>query len=184
MDDGTMASSSIEKLLSLSASGDADRENISLDQIVDEIVTMVGSLKQYRGRKVTIHFDQGADYSVLGNETELKQVVLNLAIHALDAVKHEVGKVQFDGRRNNGFVELVVSDNGRGMTSETQEHVFEPFYNEKMNSQKRGLGLGLSITHAIIESHGGRINVASEGINKGSQFIVTLPVFSQKAKTL
>ncbi len=169
----------IEKLLSLSSGGDAERECVPLDQIVDDVATMLRSLKQYRGRKVTVRCTPGSD--VLGNETELRQVVLNLTINALEAVEPDVGEVQLEGRRHNGTIELVVSDNGYGMTDETREHVFDPFYTQRTASKRRGLGLGLSITHAIVESHGGRITAQSDGPNCGSRFTVKLPVFSEKA---
>ncbi|MFQ5461409.1 MAG: sensor histidine kinase [Phycisphaerae bacterium] len=172
----------IEKLLSLSSSGGSDRRRVALDQITNEVATMVGLLKQYRERKVSVHCDRAATLDVLGNETELKQVVLNLAVNALDAVEPEVGEVRFEGRRRNGMVELVVSDNGRGMTAEARDHVFEPFYTQKAGTTGHGLGLGLSITHAIIESHGGRISVTSDGPNQGSRFLIELPPYQPNAE--
>jgi len=170
----------IEKLLSLSSGGNAERERVPLDQIVDDVVTMLRSLKQYGRRKVAVQFAQGTD--VLGNETELRQVVLNLTINALEAVEADVGEIRLEGRRHNGSVELVVWDNGQGMTPETREHVFDPFYTRRNTSQRRGLGLGLSITHAIIESHGGSITAQSDGPNQGSRFVVDFPVFSAEAE--
>jgi len=168
----------IEKLLSLSSGGDVERERVSLDQIVDDVATMLASLKQYRGRKVRVEFDPGSN--VLGNETELRQVVLNLAINALEAVEPDVGEVSFQGRRYNSTIELVVSDNGQGMTPDVREHVFDPFYTQRSASKKRGLGLGLSITHAIVESHGGRITAQSDGPTRGSCFTVELPAFQEE----
>lgn len=168
----------IEKLLSLASGGDAERERVPLDQIVDDVATMLRSLKQYRGRKVTVRCAPGSD--VLGNETELRQVVLNLTVNALEAVEPDVGEVHLEGRRHNGTVELVVSDNGHGMTPETREHVFDPFYTQRTPSKRRGLGLGLSITHAIVESHGGRITAQSDGPNQGSRFTIEFPVFSEE----
>ncbi len=169
----------IEKLLSLSAGGGAERERVALDQIVDDVATMLRSLTQYRDRNVSVDIAPGSD--VLGNETELRQVVLNLAINALEAVEPPVGEVRLEGIRHNGTIELVVSDNGHGMTSETQEHVFDPFFTQRTSTTKRGLGLGLSITHAIVESHGGRITAYSDGPNQGSRFAVELPVFNYEA---
>ncbi len=166
----------IEKLLSLSSGGDAERTRVPLDQIVDDVATMLRSLKQYRDRKVTVEFAPGSN--VLGNETELRQVILNLTVNALEAVEPDVGEVQLKGKRHNGTIELIVSDNGHGMTHETREHVFDPFFTQRTGSKRRGFGLGLSITHAIVESHGGRITAQSDGLNQGSRFKVELPVFS------
>ncbi len=165
----------IEKLLSLSSGGDVDRECVSLDQIVDDVATMLASLKQYHGRKVTVEFAPGSN--VLGNETELRQVVLNLVVNALEAVEQGVGEVLLEGRRHHGKIELVVSDNGQGMTPEVREHVFDPFFTQRSVTKRRGLGLGLSITHAIIESHGGSITAQSDGPTCGSRFIIELPAY-------
>jgi signal transduction histidine kinase len=71
-------------------------------------------------------------------------------------------------------VELSVSDNGRGMTPQTIQRVFEPFFTDKRS--EHGTGLGLSITHAIVKDHGGRITSESAGLGLGSRFTVTLPV--------
>lgn len=66
------------------------------------------------------------------------------------------------------------------MTPETREHVFDPFFTQRTASKRRGFGLGLSITHAIVESHGGRITAQSDGPKRGSRFTVELPVFSEE----
>jgi signal transduction histidine kinase len=88
---------------------------------------------------------------------------------------------------------LVVCDNGIGMTAETLERVFEPFYSEPGRSElgrsesgggragTRGTGLGLSITHAIVTEHQGRIVAESAGPGCGSRFVVTLPAYEEQA---
>ena len=105
----------------------------------------------------------------------MKQVLLNLTINALQAVQPGTGEVAIEGRRAGGWVEVVVSDNGRGIAPESLKHVFEPFYTDKRGAGEPGTGLGLSITHAIVESHGGRITAESGGAGRGSRFTVQLP---------
>jgi len=165
----------IEKLLSLPARCDKLRERISLGQLADEVAAMMSTLEQADGRDIRVDCADAARLEVLGNETELKQVFLNLMINALNAVEPGVGVVRIRGARDNGFVELRVSDNGRGMDPDTLEHVFEPFFTTHRGAEGRGIGLGLSITHAIIESHGGTITAASGGPGKGSTFTIRLP---------
>ncbi|MGD2111410.1 MAG: HAMP domain-containing sensor histidine kinase [Phycisphaerae bacterium] len=165
-----------EKLLSLAAGRELIRERIDVRHIVDDVVSILGTLPQYRDRKLAVHVEETERLLILGNETELRQVVLNLAINALEAVQPTIGEVRFDGRRSNGAVELIVSDNGRGMTEDTLEHVFEPFFTRRGGATPRGTGLGLSITHAIIEAHGGNIRAESDGPNAGSRFFIELPV--------
>jgi signal transduction histidine kinase len=105
----------------------------------------------------------------------MKQVVLNLAINALEAVAAGTGKVGIQVRRRWDRVTLQVSDNGRGMTSDTLGRIFEPFFTDKRGQRAPGTGLGLSITHAIVESHGGTIRAESTGLDGGSRFVVELP---------
>lgn len=164
-----------EKLLSLAAGREVTRERVQVRQVLDDIMSILGALPQYRDRKLAVDVDGPERLEVLGNEAEIRQIVLNLAINALEAVQPTIGEVRFDGRRKNGVVELVVSDNGRGMTPETLEHVFEPFYTNRLGTSARGIGLGLSITNAIIEAHGGRIRAESNGPNTGSRFVIELP---------
>jgi signal transduction histidine kinase len=114
----------------------------------------------------------------MGNITEVKQVLLNLTVNALEATHAGGGEVRISGRWHNGMVELSVRDNGRGMSRQTLERAFEPFYTERRGTKggvDRGTGLGLTISHAIIESHGGQIHAESDGPGRGSRFVVQLP---------
>ena len=83
--------------------------------------------------------------------------------------------MRIDVSRDDGSVELSVSDNGRGMTPQTLERVFEPFFTDKRGARQAGTGLGLSITHRIVESHGGSIRAESDGPDRGSRFVVRFP---------
>ncbi len=172
-----------EKLLSLAAGRELVGERVQVRHIIDDVVSILGTLPQYRDRKLATHVDGAESLEILGNETELRQVILNLAINALEAVQPKVGEVRCDGRQRNGVVELVVSDNGRGMTGDTLEHIFEPFFTSRSDAPSRGTGLGLSITRAIIEAHGGRIRAESDGPNKGSRFFIELPAVTDEELT-
>jgi signal transduction histidine kinase len=162
----------VGKLLSLARPGEENRARIPLAEVARGVVGMVGALKEYRGRRVEVHVDPGERLDVLASEGDMKQVVLNLVINALEA---EGSVVRVDVGRVEGMVQLAVSDNGRGMSGEVVERVFEPFFTGKRGTGQRGVGLGLSITHAIVASHGGSIRAESEGVGKGSRFVVRLP---------
>ena len=164
-----------EKLLTLARGGNEGREPLSLSGVAREVVTMTRGLKNYRDRKVTLEFDESDPLDVVANANEMKQVLLNLTINALQAVPPGTGEVLIEGRREGGWVEVSVSDNGRGISPESLGHVFEPFYTDKRGAGEPGTGLGLSITHAIVESHGGRITAESAGSGRGSRFTVHLP---------
>jgi signal transduction histidine kinase len=118
---------------------------------------------------------------VLGAAAELKQVMLNLGLNALEAVDADRGEVRVSVSRNDAVVRVAVEDNGRGMSTETLERVFEPFFTEKRGVHDAGTGLGLSISHAIVDSHGGHLRGESDGPGKGSRFVVELPLTARRA---
>ncbi len=159
-----------EGLLDFSRLGHVEREPTDLGAIVQSVVEMVQHLGKYRAKNIQCRCT--AQSRCLANRQEMKQVVLNLLTNALDAVD-EKGTVWIDVRDNGPNVELRVSDDGCGMTSEVLEHLFEPFFTRRRDGQ--GTGLGLSITYRIIQDHGGQITAHSDGPGKGSLFVVTLP---------
>ena len=169
----------IGKLLSLARPGENNRRLLDLGTIANEVTSAVGGLRDYRDRQLEVNADPAANLTVSAVEAEMKQVVLNLTVNALEAVSPG-GEVRIDVSRRDGWVELRVKDNGRGMSPQTLERVFEPFYTEKRGAQRPGTGLGLSISHAIVESHGGQIRAASEGPGKGSEFVVRLPAAAEQ----
>jgi signal transduction histidine kinase len=168
-----------EKLLSLARGGKDVREPLNLASMAAEVAAMTRGLKNYRDRKVAINFRDDADaMQVVANASEMKQVLLNLTVNALEAVAPGSGEVVIDGRRDEEWVEVSVSDNGRGIAPESLPHVFEPFFTDKRGAGEPGTGLGLSITHAIVEGHGGRIEAYSAGCGRGSRFTFRLPAAS------
>jgi signal transduction histidine kinase len=164
------------KLLSLARQGDERRQPVNLAEVADQVAAIVSGLRAYGGRKVAVQAGpRREDLVVSAVEAEMKQVVLNLTLNALQAIDPESGDVNIDVHRRDGNVELIVSDNGKGMSPQTLERVFEPFFTEKRGVRQAGTGLGLSITHAILENHGGYIRAQSDGPGKGSRFTVEMP---------
>jgi signal transduction histidine kinase len=119
----------------------------------------------------------------MARDGELRQVVLNLMLNALQATAPGTGEVHVAIAAIDTEVEIKVRDNGAGMTPDTLDQVFEPFYTEKRGKQRPGTGLGLSITHAIVIDHGGRIWAQSDGPGKGSRFTIRLPAAFLPATT-
>lgn len=165
-----------EQLLSLARLGDHTRANVCLAQITREVAAMVGGLKKYSRRQIEVSGGPADGVMVFGSEPELKQVVLNLTVNALEATNADTGKVHIDTACRNGWIEMTVSDDGCGLAPDELSKVFEPFFTHRQRSAPRGIGLGLSISHAIVQSHGGTIVVASDGIGRGSRFTMKLPV--------
>jgi signal transduction histidine kinase len=166
------------RLLSLARGGEGGRQPLRLDEVAKQVVVLTKGLRNYRDRRVVLDFNEAAALEVTANLTEMKQVLLNLTVNALEAVPPDTGMVRVGGRRVGDGVEVFVEDNGKGMTPETLEQIFEPFFTAKRGAGDPGTGLGLSITHAIVENHGGRIRAESAGPGRGSRFTVTLPAGS------
>ncbi len=104
--------------------------------------------------------------------SQIQQVVVNLALNARDAMpKGGLLKLQLEEAAGNA--RILVSDIGCGMSEETQERIFEPFYTEK--TRGKGTGLGLAMVHAIVGDHGGEV-IVNSGEGKGSEFQVVLPL--------
>jgi|GEM_PF-413215 len=152
-----------------------------LTAVVRECVHL---LKSTVSRDVEIRSELSSSVWTLGDPAQIHQVVMNLAVNALQALD---GKGMLDlslaevdvetgylpsGARATRAALLMVCDNGCGMDAPTQEHVFEPFYTTKGSGG--GTGLGLSVVHGIVARHGGDITITSEP-GKGTQVKVFLP---------
>ena len=105
----------------------------------------------------------------------MKQVVLNLLTNALESLDPESkdGRVSIELKKGRDCIQMVLEDNGCGMTEEVLNHLFEPFFTRRRDG--RGTGLGLPITNRIITDHGGRIMPRSMGPGHGSRFEIFIP---------
>jgi signal transduction histidine kinase len=114
---------------------------------------------------------------VRGDVRRLKQAMFNLLSNATKFTP-DGGSITVEARKNGTELLISVSDTGIGITPEEQKKIFREFYQVSGGIQNKnpGTGLGLAITKNIVEKHGGRIWVESEGPNKGSRFIFTLPI--------
>jgi len=113
---------------------------------------------------------------ISGSPALLNQVFLNLlvnAIQAIDSTHRADGRIAITTRTKNGEVLIDVADNGCGIPDETLPQIFNPFFTTKAVGD--GTGLGLSITHAMVQDHGGRMEVVSTP-GQGSRFRVILPM--------
>lgn len=160
-----------EKLLDFSRLGDVQKQNTDLVELTEGVIDMVQHLGKYRQKKVGFVVAQPVIASV--NAQEMKQVLLNLITNGLDSLDPG-GEVVVELSRQSEQAQILVRDNGCGMTPEVQKHLFEPFFTRRRDGQ--GTGLGLSITYRIVQDHGGTIIANSPGPGCGSQFRVTLPL--------
>ncbi|QDU64877.1 Sensor protein ZraS [Planctomycetes bacterium Pan216] len=158
-----------EKLLDFSRVGEPERVETDLVSLIRNVIEMV----QHLGRAVDkqIVFEPEDIVMARVNPQELKQVLLNLVVNALESVD-EQGVVRVVTCREEDSVVIRVTDNGCGMTEEVRENLFEPFFTR--NRSGKGTGLGLSISHLIISQHGGTLDASSDGPGHGSTFTIHL----------
>jgi signal transduction histidine kinase len=164
-----------EKLLDFSRLGDVEKQNTDLGELVLGVIEMVRHLGKYREKKIELIQPEYVVAPV--NPQELKQVVLNLITNALDSLDPS-GTVWVSLRKSGPWAELVVRDNGCGMSSEVLRHLFEPFFTRKRDGS--GTGLGLSISWRIVADHGGAIEPASDGPGQGARMRVLLPLVAKE----
>jgi signal transduction histidine kinase len=121
--------------------------------------------------------DEVDSLEITGDERRLKQVMFNLLSNAAKFTP-DGGTISVEATRENGGLNISVSDTGIGLSAEEKKKLFQPFYQASggLKNKTPGTGLGLSITKSIVEKHGGRIWVDSEGLNKGSRFTIALPL--------
>lgn len=123
------------------------------------------------GIEVVRQFDE-SEALVMGSETQLSQVLVNLLVNAAQALKGK-GRIIIATRALNDHFSIKVSDDGPGITPDVLENIFEPFFTTK--SVGKGSGLGLAISQDIVKRHNGTISVASKpGV--GTAFLIQLPL--------
>jgi len=174
----------VKQVLSFTRGVDASRVPLHLREVVAEFSSFASTTFP---KHVAVQVDIPDDtWNVLGNSTQLQQVLLNLGVNARDAMP-DGGTLRIAARNRvvdtrpagatgaiptGNYVVLTVSDTGTGMAPDVLGKIFEPFYSTKGKGE--GTGLGLSTTRAIVRSHGGFIEVASTP-GQGTVFQVSLP---------
>jgi PAS domain S-box-containing protein len=180
----------VKQILSFARGVEGERVQLQLKHLVLE---MAGVAQETFPRSIEIRTRIARDLQpVLGDSTQLHQILLNLCVNARDAMPDggalniEVENVTVDelyARQNPGakagpHVAITVSDTGTGIPPQIMDRIFDPFFTTK--GQNKGTGLGLSTVMGIIRSHGGFITVQSE-LRKGTRFTVYLPAITTPA---
>ncbi len=174
----------VRQVLSFARGVEGRRLEIQVQHIIQDLEKLANEtfLKHIEVRTIVPH----GLWTVMGDPTQLHQVLLNLCVNARDAMPHggtltlSAENIALDAQyaglnaeaRPGPYVFLQVEDSGTGMTPEIMEKIFDPFFTTK--EVGKGTGLGLSTSLAIIKSHGGFIRTYSEP-GKGATFKVYLP---------
>jgi PAS domain S-box-containing protein len=145
-----------------------------LNQIVKEALETTQPIwrdqAQREGGPVEVVMELGGIPPVHGRPSELREVLVNLILNAVDAMPRG-GKLMLRTRQSEGAVYVEVSDSGTGMTDEVKGRIFDPFFTTK---GEKGFGLGLSVSYMLIKGHNGDLE-AQSNLGRGTIFSIKLP---------
>ena len=149
-----------------------ERSPVAINELVCEVVA--SSLAELKSRRVSLSLQLFDDLSpAQADRVQLQQVLMNLITNAIDSMASVTNRphtLVVRSERLDEWVLISIQDSGTGIAREQAERIFDAFYTTKPN----GIGLGLSITRSIVESHGGRLSV-SPVQPYGSVFQIMLP---------
>jgi signal transduction histidine kinase/ActR/RegA family two-component response regulator len=154
---------------------DKEFVSLSLNEVITEVVNITQprwkDQTQKKGIQVGLAAQLGEIPLIMGNPSELREVLTNIIFNAVDAMP-EGGKLTIATQpQAEGWVEVRIADTGIGMTEEVKKRIFDPFFTTKGVTNS---GLGMSVSYGIIKRHGGEILIESE-LGKGTTFIIHLP---------
>jgi len=161
------------RLLGFAKRMDINKEVIDLELLLKEVIGFLEKEAIFRNIKINYNIAENLP-SVDSDRGQLQQVFLNIVTNAFYAVEDD-GQIEISAiQENDQLIQIIVSDNGEGISKENLENIFEPFFTTK---GKYGTGLGLSITYGIVEKLGGDISVKSK-LGEGTSFTIQLPIKS------
>jgi C4-dicarboxylate-specific signal transduction histidine kinase len=170
--DATRAAEIISRIRLLFKKGTPQRELVDLNEVIREMIVLLrGEATRYN---VSIRTELPADIpQIMGDRVQLQQVMMNLMVNSIDAMKDVDGTRELAIKSQRGETDQVlvsVSDTGVGLPAQQADQIFKAFFTTKPH----GTGMGLSISRSIVESHDGRL-WAAENSPRGTSFYFTLP---------
>jgi C4-dicarboxylate-specific signal transduction histidine kinase len=169
--DGHRAAEIITSLREMFKKETQTRNPIEINTLIFTVLAFVRHELQKHRVELRTELDEALP-ALEGDRVQLQQVVLNLVMNAIEAMQSVAPRILSirSGVSRPNVVQVTVEDTGTGIDPSNYDHIFNPMFTTK----ERGMGIGLSICHSIIESHNGRIWVAG-GSDKGSIFQFELP---------
>jgi len=187
---GLRARDLVEQILSFSRMQEQLQAPVKVSPIAKEVLKL---LQTSLPANIRIQASITADRPVLGDPTQIHQIIMNLCTNAYHAMLETGGvlsvsleQVALDNFENPGaldlkpgpYVQLIVSDTGTGISPAIVERIFDPYFTTK--EKGKGTGLGLAVVHGIVKSHRGEIYVESQ-VGEGTTFTVLLPITGDDA---
>jgi PAS domain S-box-containing protein len=175
--DGTRAGEIISRIRLLFKKGTPQHDLVDVNEVIGEMIVLLrGETTRY---SISVRTELAADLpQVLGDRVQLQQVLMNLIMNSIDAMKDADGTRELaikSQRAENEQLLVSVSDTGVGLPPQQAEQIFNAFFTTK----PQGTGMGLRISRSIIESHGGRL-WAADNSPRGASFCFTLPAKTEK----
>jgi PAS domain S-box-containing protein len=186
---GRRAKDLVKQILTFSRQTEQEYTPVLVRLIVKEVVKL---LRASLPATIEIHQNIQSDALVMGDPTQIHQVMMNLCTNAGYAMQDQGGRLEvsliqvkldaestanFPNLKSGPYLKLTVSDTGPGIAESELDHIFEPFFTTKEKGE--GTGMGLAVVHGIVTSHGGDIFVRS-GPGQGATFTVFLPAVEKR----
>lgn len=172
--DANRASDVISRIRGFIKRGQPHRSEVDIVEIIDDVIAVVQD--EARSIGVSLAGKSGADLpSVVVDRVQLQQVILNLLMNAIESTTMVTGRPRtvyvWADRYSSDSIQVAVRDFGAGLDEENKNLIFDAFYTTKPT----GMGMGLTISRSIVESHGGRLWV-TQNEGPGVTFRFTLPI--------
>jgi PAS domain S-box-containing protein len=169
--DARRAADIIDRVRSLYQKGASQLETVDLNQLIEEMVTMMATEANRHAVTIRTELANGLP-EVIADHVQLQQALMNLILNGIEAMQGSGGELNIKSESvPNGELLVSVSDTGVGLPTQSLDKIFNAFFTTKT----RGTGLGLVITRSVIQSHGGRI-WATANSGGGATFHFTLPI--------
>jgi two-component system NtrC family sensor kinase len=178
----------IKRLLDFARDKPPEKKFTDLNEVIEDTVRLVERPSHLHDIEITLALDRTLPQLWIDGD-QIKQVIMNMLVNAQHAIE-ENGTITISTRRSpqpkapapdaepQPMVEISIADSGCGISEANLQRIFDPFFTSK--DVGRGTGLGLSVSHGVVEAHGGLIEVDSE-IGVGSTFRVYLPLNSAES---
>lgn len=164
----------VNNLLNYSRHKKEEKTKLNIKEVVMNTLNFLK--REIEKHNIEMSCEIEEDALILASEDQIKHILMNLLLNAIDAVKdNEAPIIKVYSSINNQYIKLIIEDNGKGIDEKKLGKVFEPYYTTK----KEGVGLGLSITQQMVKKNGGEISVKSE-LGIGTKFIITLSLFEKE----
>jgi two-component system NtrC family sensor kinase len=162
----------VRQLLNFGRESAIKPEKININRPVSEIAESLVAQEAFKGIDLSLNLAPDLP-EVYADPAQIGQVVLNMLLNAIHAITPP-GTIEVATRLNNGAIEILFHDSGKGIPEEHLHRIFDPFFTTK--DATKGTGLGLAVSYGIIKKHGGDISVESV-VGKGTTFVVRMPVY-------